>query len=47
MEIKTAGAMPLWLSEALDELVIYPGRFSKCGTAYREITEKQGVYENA
>lgn len=47
MEIKTAGAMPLWLSEALDALAIYPGRFSKYGTAYREITEKQGVYENA
>ncbi len=35
-EIKTLGAMPLWLSHALDALEIYPTSFSKYGTAYRE-----------
>ena len=47
MEIKTTGAMPLWLAEALDELSIYPGRFSKYAAAYQEIISKQGVYHNA
>jgi len=35
MEIKTDGAMPLWLSAALNECKIYPATFSKYGTAYR------------
>lgn len=34
MEIKTAGAMPLWLSYILDSEKIYPSSFSKYGTAY-------------
>ncbi|MFT4005275.1 MAG: polyphosphate polymerase domain-containing protein [Lacrimispora sp.] len=34
MEIKLAGAMPLWLGTALDELKIYPASFSKYGQAY-------------
>lgn len=34
MEIKTDGAMPLWLSHALDKHKIYPSSFSKYGTAY-------------
>ena len=34
LEIKTAGAMPLWLADALDAERILPGRFSKYGTAY-------------
>lgn len=34
LEIKTAGAMPLWLSEALDADKILPGSFSKFGAAY-------------
>ena len=34
MEIKTLGAMPLWLADALDELRIFPTSFSKYGTAY-------------
>lgn len=37
MEIKTDGAMPLWLSHTLDELKIYPASYSKYGTAYAEI----------
>ena len=34
MEIKTLGAMPLWLSATLDDLGIFPSSFSKYGTAY-------------
>lgn len=34
MEIKTDGAMPIWLSHALDSLGIFPTKFSKYGTAY-------------
>lgn len=36
MEIKIAGAMPLWLGEILDELYIYPVSFSKYGRAYQD-----------
>lgn len=35
MEIKIAGAFPVWLSAILAELNIYPTSFSKYGTAYR------------
>lgn len=35
MEIKTAGAIPLWLCRALDEAGVYPASFSKYGSAYR------------
>ena len=34
LEIKTDGAMPMWLSAALGECGILPSSFSKCGTAY-------------
>ncbi len=34
MEIKTLGAMPLWLSNILDKNKIYPTSFSKYGNAY-------------
>ncbi|MBQ4317409.1 MAG: polyphosphate polymerase domain-containing protein [Clostridia bacterium] len=37
LEIKTDGAMPLWLSHALDKCEILPSSFSKYGTAYREM----------
>ncbi len=43
LEIKTAGAMPLWLSSALCELGIFPSSFSKCGNAYRMIFENNKV----
>ena len=36
LEIKTLGAMPLWLTHELDVLSLYPTSFSKYGTAYRE-----------
>ncbi len=43
LEIKTAGAMPLWLANALDEEKILPGSFSKYGAAYTRFlnTRKQ------
>lgn len=34
MEIKTGGAMPVWLAGALNQCSILPGKFSKYGTAY-------------
>lgn len=34
LELKIAGAMPLWLVSALDECRIYPTSFSKYGQAY-------------
>lgn len=34
MEIKTGGGMPIWLSDALCDLKIYPTSYSKYGTAY-------------
>ena len=41
LEIKTAGAMPLWLADALDAEGILPGSFSKYGAAYlRTLKEK-------
>ena len=39
LEIKTAGAMPLWLANALDAEGILPGSFSKYGTAYTRSLE--------
>ena len=47
LEIKTAGAMPLWLADALDAEGILPGSFSKYGTAYTRTLEekKQTVFE--
>ena len=42
MEIKTDGAMPLWLSDRLDCCGIMPHSFSKYGTAYtRLIADKR------
>ena len=39
MEIKTDGAMPIWLSEALDECEIFPASYSKYGTAYADMNK--------
>ena len=40
MEIKTNGAMPLWLVHTLTNMGIYPYSFSKYANAYkREILE--------
>lgn len=35
LEIKAAGAMPLWLTGELDRLRIYPHSYSKYGNAYK------------
>lgn len=43
MEIKTLGAMPLWLCEILDELKIYPTSFSKYGTAYLKMLKQKNI----
>lgn len=43
MEIKSAGAIPLWLTHILTELSLFPGSFSKYGTAYRERSGRQAV----
>lgn len=37
MEIKIAGAMPLWLAEALSGCGVYPTSFSKYGRAYETL----------
>ena len=40
MELKVSEAMPLWLTEILDEVKAYPRGFSKVGTAFlKEIRE--------
>ena len=41
LEIKTAGAMPLWLADALDAESILPGSFSKYGEAYLRTLEEK------
>ena len=41
MEIKTDGAMPMWLARTLSDLRIYPTSFSKYGTAYRDLCQTQ------
>ena len=42
MEIKTAGAMPMWLSFVLNTSDIFPTSFSKYGTAYRQTLTAKG-----
>lgn len=43
MEIKTLGAMPLWLAKALNYLDIMPTTYSKYGVAYQASLKKQAV----
>lgn len=45
MEVKIAGAMPLWLSRTLAELEIYKISFSKYGRAYQRFVRNR-VYES-
>ncbi len=43
MEIKMAGAMPMWMTNILTDLKVYPGSFSKYGSIYCcEITKNGG-----
>ena len=37
LELKTNGAMPLWLADAFDKLKIYPGSYTKYGNAYKKL----------
>lgn len=37
LELKTNGAMPLWLADAFDRLRIYPGSYTKYGNAYKKM----------
>ena len=46
MEIKTSGAIPLWLTRFLSENKIYKTSFSKYGTAYAEIQKRHSKNEN-
>lgn len=41
LEIKTPGAMPLWLASALSACKIYPRSFSKYAHAYFDIMKKE------
>lgn len=45
LEIKTDGAMPVWLSHALDQCGIRPSSFSKYGTAYLETMKKEQTHK--
>jgi hypothetical protein len=40
MEIKSLNAMPLWLTEVLDEMRIFPGNYSKYGQIYTDVIMK-------
>ena len=40
LEVKTAGAIPLWLVDFFSENKIYKTSFSKYGTAYRQILQR-------
>lgn len=45
MELKISGAMPLWLSHALDQLKIYPGSYTKYGNAYKTLLSEGVFYD--
>ena len=47
MEIKTDGAMPLWMSSILDSREIFPTSFSKYGTAYQMFSKENISYDSA
>lgn len=49
MEIKTPGAIPLWMTKCLTEGAIYKTSFSKYGAAYTEmmLREAKGEQKNA
>lgn len=45
MEIKTAGGLPLWITDKLSELGIYHTSFSKYGAAYIDMTTRSSIRE--
>ena len=40
MEVKIPGAAPVWLSQVLSSLNIYPISFSKYGKCYQKMMER-------
>ena len=42
LEVKTSGAIPIWLTNWLSENKIYKTSFSKYGNAYMEMLRKKG-----
>ena len=44
MEIKIAGAMPLWLAQLLAEHHIYQTSFSKYGCAYKDMIQNKNLF---
>ena len=46
METKTLDAYPLWFSQALAELKIYPVSFSKYGKVYQKIMYDKSYFDN-
>jgi hypothetical protein len=40
MEIKTSGGIPLWMTKVLSQQKIYKTSFSKYGTAYEDMIDK-------
>lgn len=49
MELKTSGALPLWMVQTLSRQSIFKTSFSKYGTAYQDIfkTQQKGVRQYA
>lgn len=43
LEVKTAGAMPLWLVHFFSKYQLAPVSFSKYGSAYRALTQKNNA----
>lgn len=46
MEIKTTGAMPIWMAELLNDMEIHCCSFSKYGTEYRNYLKTQQEIKN-
>ncbi len=44
MEIKIPAAMPVWLARALSETGCFPVSFSKYGTAFTQMNQKQPIF---
>ena len=47
MEIKLAGAMPMWMVTLFDKYQVFPTSFSKYGTAYQKIAAQGGFRKTA
>ncbi|MDD4593352.1 MAG: VTC domain-containing protein, partial [Parabacteroides sp.] len=47
MEIKTVGAIPLWMTHILTKNKIYKTSFSKYANAYKQLISKQKEYQYA